>query len=85
MTRKFRAGWQRPVIVNTRYVDLYYTLKLLGPVVAGLIAGFLLRGENIVMWFIILAGSWLSCTRFLVDWCGEAASGENPVGTSRCS
>lgn len=38
------------------YVDLYYTLKLLGPVVAGLIAGFLLRGENIVMWFIILAG-----------------------------
>lgn len=37
------------------YVDLYYTCKLLGPVVAGLIAGFLLRGDNIFIWFIILA------------------------------
>lgn len=37
------------------YVDLYFTVKLLGPVVAGLIAGFLLRGENLFLWFIILA------------------------------
>jgi tight adherence protein C len=37
------------------YVDLYYTVKLLGPVVAGLIAGFLLHGENVFIWFIILA------------------------------
>jgi tight adherence protein C len=37
------------------YIDLYYTCKLLGPVVAGLIAGFLLRGDNIFIWFIVLA------------------------------
>jgi tight adherence protein C len=37
------------------YVDLFYTVKLLGPVVAGLIAGFLLHGENIFVWFLILA------------------------------
>ncbi len=36
------------------YVDLYYTVKLLGPVVAGLIAGFLLRGENAFIYFIVL-------------------------------
>jgi tight adherence protein C len=39
------------------YVDLYYTVKLLGPVVAGLIAGFVLRGENVLMWFLILAAA----------------------------
>jgi tight adherence protein C len=39
------------------YVDLYYTVKLLGPVVAGLIAGFLLRGENVFIWFMILAAA----------------------------
>jgi tight adherence protein C len=44
------AGYREPV-----YVELYYTMKLLGPVVAGLIAGFLLRGENILIWFLILA------------------------------
>ena len=37
------------------YVDLYYTVKLLGPVVAGLIAGFLLRGQNLFIWFLALA------------------------------
>jgi tight adherence protein C len=36
------------------YVNLYYTVKLLGPVVAALIAGFLLRGENVFLWFMIL-------------------------------
>ncbi|HVJ04450.1 MAG TPA: type II secretion system F family protein [Candidatus Saccharimonadales bacterium] len=36
------------------YVDLYYTVKLLGPVVAGLIAGFLLRGENVFIYFLVL-------------------------------
>ncbi len=43
------AGYREPV-----YVNLYYTVKLLGPVVAALIAGFLLRGENIFLWFLIL-------------------------------
>ena len=43
------AGFREPV-----YVNLYYTVKLLGPVVAGLIAGFLLRGENVFMWFMVL-------------------------------
>jgi tight adherence protein C len=37
------------------YVDLYYTVKLLGPVAAGLISGFLLRGENVFIWFMVLA------------------------------
>jgi tight adherence protein C len=44
------AGYRGPA-----YVDLYYTVKLLGPVVAGLIAGFLLRGDNVLLWFMILA------------------------------
>jgi tight adherence protein C len=44
------AGLREPV-----YVEVYYTVKLLGPVLAGLIAGFLLRGENVLMWFLILA------------------------------
>ncbi len=44
------AGYREPV-----YVNLYYTVKLLGPVVAALIAGFLLRGENIFLWFMIMA------------------------------
>lgn len=43
------AGYREPV-----YVSLYYTVKLLGPVVAALIAGFLLRGENVFLWFLIL-------------------------------
>jgi tight adherence protein C len=36
---------------------MYYTVKLLGPVVAGLIAGFVLRGENVLMWFLVLAAA----------------------------
>jgi tight adherence protein C len=44
------AGFRDPA-----YVDFYYTVKLLGPVVAGLIAGFLLHGENIILWFMIMA------------------------------
>jgi tight adherence protein C len=48
--RMVAAGYREPV-----YVEVYYTMKLLGPVVAGLIAGFLLRGENVFFWFLILA------------------------------
>jgi tight adherence protein C len=48
--RMAAAGYREP-----SYVELYYTVKLLGPVVAGLIAGFLLRGENVLFWFMILA------------------------------
>jgi tight adherence protein C len=44
------AGYREHV-----YVELFYTLKLLGPIVAGFITGFLLRGENIFIWFLILA------------------------------
>lgn len=44
------AGYREPA-----YVDFYYSVKLLGPVVAGLVAGFLLRGENVIIWFVILA------------------------------
>jgi tight adherence protein C len=60
------AGYRNPT-----YVDLYYTLKLLGPVVSGLIAGFLLRGENVVMWFLVLAAA----TFFAPDlWLSNAVS-----------
>jgi tight adherence protein C len=48
--RMAAAGYREPA-----YVDLYYTLKLVGPVVAGLIAGFLLHGDNVFIYFIILA------------------------------
>lgn len=44
------AGYREPV-----YVNIYYTVKLLGPVVAALIAGFLLRGENVFLYFMIMA------------------------------
>jgi tight adherence protein C len=44
------AGYREPV-----YVELYYTVRVLGPVVAGLIAAFLVRGSNVFMWFLILA------------------------------
>ena len=44
------AGYREPV-----YVEIYYTAKLLGPVLAGLIAGFLLRGENVLIYFLVLA------------------------------
>jgi len=44
------AGYREPV-----YVEVYYTFKLLGPVLAGLIAGFLLRGPNVLIWFLVLA------------------------------
>lgn len=46
------AGYREPV-----YVELYYTAKLLGPVLGGLIAGFLMRGENVLLWFLILAAA----------------------------
>jgi tight adherence protein C len=48
--RMLAAGYR-----ERAYVDLYYTVKLLGPVVAGLVAGFLLRGENLFIWFLALA------------------------------
>jgi tight adherence protein C len=48
--RMTAAGYRDPA-----YLELYYTAKLLGPVVAGLIAGFLLRGVNVFLWFIIMA------------------------------
>jgi tight adherence protein C len=44
------AGYREPV-----YVEIYYSTKLLGPVLAGLIAGFLLRGGNVLFWFLVLA------------------------------
>jgi tight adherence protein C len=47
--RMLAAGYREPA-----YVDLYYTVKLLGPVVAGLVAGFLIRGENVFIWFLVL-------------------------------
>ena len=50
LRRLAAAGYREPA-----YVELYYTVKLLGPVAAGLIAGFLLRGEDIFIWFVILA------------------------------
>ncbi len=48
--RMAAAGYREPV-----YVETYYTVKLLGPVVAGLIAGFLLHGPNVFIWFIVMA------------------------------
>lgn len=48
--RMAAAGYREPV-----YVEVFYTVKLLGPVVAGLIAGFLLHGSNIFIWFIVMA------------------------------
>lgn len=48
--RMSAAGYREPA-----YVDFYYTVKLLGPVVAGLIAGFLLHGENVIVYFLIMA------------------------------
>ena len=45
------AGYREPV-----YVELYYTAKLVGPVLGALIAGFLLRGNNLFVWFIVLVG-----------------------------
>jgi tight adherence protein C len=44
------AGYREP-----GYVEVFYTFKLVGPVLAGLIAGFLLHGPNVLMWFLILA------------------------------
>jgi tight adherence protein C len=51
LTRRMAAaGYREPV-----YVELFYTVKLLGPVLAGLIAGFLLHGPNVFIWFMMLA------------------------------
>jgi len=46
------AGYREPV-----YVELYYTVRILGPVVAGLIAAFLVRGQNVFFWFICMAAA----------------------------
>ena len=43
------AGYREPV-----YVELYYTAKLLLPVLGALLAGFLLRGQNMIAWFVVL-------------------------------
>ena len=50
ITRRLAAaGYREPV-----YVELYYIAKLMGPVLGGLIAGFLGRGVNVFTWFIVL-------------------------------
>ena len=50
------AGYREPV-----YVELYYTTKLMLPVLGALIAGFFLRGSNLIAWFIVLvAGGFLA-------------------------
>jgi len=46
------AGYRDPV-----HVELYYSAKLVGPVLGGLIAGFLLRGDNMLVWFIVLVAA----------------------------
>jgi len=43
------AGYREPV-----YVELYYTARLVGPVLGALIAGFFMRGSNVLIWFIVL-------------------------------
>lgn len=51
ITRRLAAaGFREPV-----YVEIFYAVKLLGPVVAGLIAGFLLHGEEVFLWFLGMA------------------------------
>jgi tight adherence protein C len=50
--RLVAAGFREP-----GYVELYYSAKLMLPVLGALIAGFLIRGDNIVMWFVILAAA----------------------------
>jgi tight adherence protein C len=46
------AGYREPV-----YVELYYTVRILGPVAAGLIAAFLVRGPNVFFWFLLMAAA----------------------------
>jgi tight adherence protein C len=46
------AGYREPL-----YLELYYTAKLVGPILGGLIAGFLLRGDNMLVWFIVLVAA----------------------------
>jgi tight adherence protein C len=48
--RLIAAGYREPV-----YVELFYTAKIVLPVLGALIAAFLLRGQNVLMWFLILA------------------------------
>jgi len=43
------AGFREPL-----YVELFFTAKLLLPVLGGLIAGFVVRGENVFVWFLLL-------------------------------
>lgn len=40
---------------NKGIIELYYGAKLLGPLLAALIAGFFLPKDNIIFWFIIMA------------------------------
>jgi tight adherence protein C len=46
------AGFRNPA-----YVDLFYGAKLLGPVCAGLVAGFVIGGDNVFFWFLIMAAA----------------------------
>lgn len=51
LTRRLAcAGYREHV-----YVEIFYIVKLVGPVVAGLIAGFLLHGPNVFLWFVAMA------------------------------
>jgi tight adherence protein C len=51
MSKRMAAAGYR----DAAYVDLFYTVKLLGPVAAGLIAGFLLHGDSVFVWFMVMA------------------------------
>jgi tight adherence protein C len=46
------AGYREPI-----YVELYYTVKLVLPVLGALIAGFFMRGSNLFVWFIVLVAA----------------------------
>ena len=46
------AGYREPL-----YIELYYSAKLLLPVLGAFIAGFFLRGNNVMVWFIVLVGA----------------------------
>ena len=43
------AGYREPV-----YLEMYYSVKLALPVLGALLAGFFLRGSNLIAWFIVL-------------------------------
>jgi tight adherence protein C len=50
--RLVAAGYRDPV-----FVELFYTAKLILPIVGALIAGFLMKGQNIIFWFLILVAA----------------------------